>query len=86
MSYSVKLEKQAREKQKAREIVQEIVKFGVSEQQKYDIIYGICLSLENNAALKEITSALKNYREVINKEEEADNNISDINKPKIILE
>ena len=86
MSYSVKLEKQAREKQKAREIVQEIINFGVTEQQKYDIIHGICLNLENNDALKEIVAALKNYREVINKEEQADNNITDINKPKIILE
>jgi len=86
MSYSVKLEKQAREKQKSRDIVQEIIRFGVTEEQKYDIIYGICLNLENNNALKEITSALKNYREVINKEEETDNNSTDINKPKIILE
>ena len=60
MSYSVKLEKLAREKQKSREIVLEILKFGVSEQQKYDIINGICLSLENNEALKEIANALKN--------------------------
>ncbi len=86
MSYSVKLEKLAREKQKAREIVSEILNFGVSEQQKYDIIYGLCLSLENNEALKSITETLKKYREVINKEENTDNNISDNDKPKIILE
>ena len=86
MSYSVKLEKLAREKQKAREIVLEVLKFGVSEQQKYDIIHGICLSLENNDALKEIAETLKKYREVINKEEETDNNITDKDKPKIILE
>lgn len=86
MSYSVKLEKQAREKQKSREIVQEIINFGVTEQQKYDIIHGICLNLENNSALKEIIAALKKYREVINKEEQTDNNITDISKPKIILE
>ena len=86
MSYSVKLEKLAREKQKSREIVQEIINFGVTEQQKYDIIHGICLSLENNEALKEIVTLLKNYREVINKEEQTDNNITDIDKPKIILE
>lgn len=85
MSYSVKLEKLAREKQKAREIVLEILNFGVSEQQKYDIIHGICLSLESNDALKEIADVLKKYREVINKDEETDNNVSD-NKPKIILE
>ena len=85
MSYSVKLEKLAREKQKSREIVCEILNFGVSEQQKYDVIHGICLSLENNEAMKDICEVLKKYREVINKDEETDNNVSD-NKPKIILE
>tara|TARA_B100001093_G_scaffold485513_1_gene519948 strand:+ start:22838 stop:23095 length:258 start_codon:yes stop_codon:yes gene_type:complete len=85
MSYSVKLEKLAREKQKSREIVQEIINFGVTEQQKYDIIHGICLSLENNEALKNIVETLKKYRETINKDEQADNNVKD-NKPKIILE
>ena len=86
MAYSVKLEKLAREKQQARDIVVEVLKFGVTEQQKYDIINGICLSLENNSALKDISETLKKYREVINKEENSDNNISDNDKPKIILE
>lgn len=85
MSYSVKLEKLARDKQRAREIVQEIVKFGVTEQQKYDIIFSLSLGLENNDAMKDITEVLKKYREVINKEEETDNNVED-NKPKIILD
>ena len=85
MSYSVKLEKLAREKQKSREIVKEILNFGVTEQQKLDIINGLTISLENNKALKEISSALKKYREVINKEEEKDNN-NNTNNNKIILE
>jgi len=84
MSYSVKLEKLAREKQKAREIVKEILNFGVSEQQKLDIISGLVVSLENNQALKDISEVLKNYREIINKEEEADNNTN--KQGKIILE
>ena len=86
MSYSVKLEKLAREKQEARNIVAEILNFGVTEQQKFDIIHGICLSLESNEALKEITNILKKYREVINKEEKEVNNITDNDKSKIILE
>ncbi len=86
MSYSVKLEVLARKKQQSRDIVKEILNFGVDETQKLDIIHGISSSLENNEALKEITSILKKYREVINKEEEADNNISDSDKPKIITE
>jgi archaellum biogenesis ATPase FlaH len=83
MSYSVKLEKLAKEKQKAREVVKEILDFGVTEQQKLDIINGIAISLENNDALKDISNILKKYREVINKEEEKDNNK---NNNKIILE
>jgi hypothetical protein len=86
MSYSVKLEKLAKEKQKAREIVSEIVKFGVTEQQKLDIIFNLSMTLENNKLMKDISKILKNYRETINKDEESDNNISDSNKPKIILE
>lgn len=86
MSYSVKLEKLARDKQRARDIVQEIVKFGVTEQQKYDIIFLLSLGLENNDAMKEVTEVLKKYREIINKEEDSDNNITDNDKPKIILE
>jgi len=86
MSYSVKLEKLARQKQQSREIVSEVLKFGVSEQQKLDIIHGICLSLANNDALKEINNVLKKYREVINKEEDSDNNLKEDDKPKIILD
>lgn len=84
MSYSVKLEKLARDKQKSREIVKEVLNFGVTEQQKLDIINGICLSLEDNTALKELSEVLKKYREVINKDEDTDNNKKDKNK--IILE
>ena len=86
MSYSVKLEVLARKKQQSRDIVKEILNFGVDETQKLDIIHGISSSLENNEALKEITAILKKYREVINKEEEADNNISGSDKPKSITE
>lgn len=85
MSYSVKLEKIARHKQKSREIVREILNFGVDENQKLDIMNGIILSLENNSALKELSTVLKKYRETINKEEESDNNSVDTTK-KIILE
>lgn len=84
MSYSVKLEKLAKDKQKSRDIVKEILNFGVTEQQKLDIINGIVVSLENNDALKELSLVLKKYRELINKEEEEDNNSNNNNK--IILE
>ena len=86
MSYSVKLEKLAKEKHQSREIVKEIISFGVTEQQKYDVIFLLSMNLENNAAMKEIAEVLKKYREVINKEEDSDNNITDNDKPKIILD
>lgn len=85
MSYSVKLEKLAKQKQQSREIVKEVLNFGVSEQQKLDIIHGIAISLENVDALKEITKVLKNYRETINNDEETVNNDNG-EKPKLILE
>lgn len=86
MSYSVKLEKLAKEKQRSRDIVKEIINFGVTEQQKLDIIFLLSINLENNEAMQELTTAIKKYREVINKEEETDNNVSDSDKPKIILD
>ena len=86
MSYSVKLEKLAREKQRSREIVSEIINFGVTDQQKLDIIFNLSLTLENNKAIKDINEILKKYRDTINKEEDTDNNVSDGNKPRIILE
>ena len=86
MSYSVKLEKLAREKQKSRDIVSEIINFGVTDQQKLDIIFNLSLTLENNKAIKDINEILKKYRKTINKEEDTDNNVTDDNKPKIILE
>ena len=86
MSYSIKLEKLAREKQRSREIVSEIINFGVTDQQKLDIIFNLSLTLENNKAIKDINEILKKYRETINKEEDTDNNVTDNNKPKIILE
>ena len=86
MSYSIKLEKLAREKQKSRDIVSEIINFGVTDQQKLDIIFNLSLTLENNKAIKDINEILKKYRATINKEEDTDNNVTDDNKPKIILE
>jgi RAB protein geranylgeranyltransferase component A len=86
MSYSVKLEKLAREKQKSRDIVKEVLKFGVTEDQKFDIIHGILLSLENNEAIKEINLVLKKYRETINKDEDKDNNLKGNNPKRIILD
>lgn len=85
MSYSVKLEKLAKQKEESRQIVKRILEFGVSEDQKYDIIFEICLTLENNKAMKEINEILKKFREKINKDEETDNNDNKVEKPKLII-
>ena len=79
-------EKDVARLKESRDIVKEILNFGVVEQQKLDIIHGLALTLENNSSLKDIVEVLKKYRKVINKETETDNNISDNDKPKIILE
>jgi len=86
LSYSVKLEKLAKERQESRNIVKQILDYGVTEQQKLDIIFEIALNLENNKALKSITSTVKTFREKINNEEDEDNiNSDEANKPKLIL-
>jgi len=46
---------------KCREIVNEILKFGVSEMQKLKIIKLLSLELENRNAMLEISSVAKEY-------------------------
>ena len=70
---TIELEKAAKRKQESRQIVKEIIDFGVKEQQKYDIIFNLALTLENNNALKEITSVIKKYMTTINTETEEGN-------------
>ena len=60
----------ANSRAKSREIVKEILDFGVTESQKLDIIHMLSLELENVQCMKEIASILKNHIESINKEEE----------------
>jgi len=62
----VKMSKLLKEKKEARNIVKEILNFGVSETQKYEILFNLCLTLENNLAMKNISKVLKNYIDSIN--------------------
>lgn len=71
------------DRKRAREIVQEILRFGVNQQEIMHIIYLLSLNLENPEQMKEITSVIKKYTENINAEEK-EGNIN--NKPKIILQ
>ena len=79
----VQLIQEAKRKQESRDIVREILSFGVTEDQKIDIMFNIALSLEQNSIMKEITSVLKNYQKTINNDSEDD--IVDNKKEKVIL-
>tara|TARA_Y100000593_G_scaffold94436_1_gene193528 strand:- start:3421 stop:3696 length:276 start_codon:yes stop_codon:yes gene_type:complete len=61
-------------KKESREIVSRILEFGVTEEQKIDIMSGIAMSIESNETMKEIVNFLKKYTTNFNLEE---------NKPKI---
>ena len=64
-------EKNVQSIQESRDIVKEVLRFGVSESQKIDIIYFLSLELENRSALEEITKILKKYRSGIKPDEES---------------
>tara|TARA_R110001583_G_scaffold88575_10_gene229528 strand:+ start:1489 stop:1731 length:243 start_codon:yes stop_codon:yes gene_type:complete len=68
---NIRLEKEAERKQESRKIVKEIIDFGVTESQKFDIMFNISLTLENNEALKELVSILKKYKIDINNDEKS---------------
>lgn len=87
MSTSVKLSKLAREKEEARNIVNEVIKFGVSDSQLYDIMLGLAMNIEDNNAMKDIAHVLKKYITKINNEENTDNNNTNqvTEKSKIII-
>lgn len=82
MSYSVELEKIAKDRKEARAITKEILDFGVNEDQKLEIIYELSLNLNNNDLLKSLVATIKNFRKTINNEEKESN----ISKPKIIID
>ena len=82
---NIKLEILARRKKESRDIVKKIIEFGVTEEQKYDIMFNLALTLENNLALKNITKTLKNFIDSINNDEEI-NKIELSSKNKIIIE
>jgi uncharacterized 2Fe-2S/4Fe-4S cluster protein (DUF4445 family) len=64
----IKIEIEKREE--ARKIIKEIENFGVTENQKFDILFGIASSLENVKALQEITKIIKKFKFNINIDQE----------------
>tara|TARA_A100001011_G_C14238971_1_gene812348 strand:- start:1272 stop:1517 length:246 start_codon:yes stop_codon:yes gene_type:complete len=71
----------AKRKKESREISKQIIDFGVTEDQKIDIMFNIAMTLENHESMRELTSILKKFINSINKEE--DDNIIE-NKSKIL--
>jgi len=70
----IKSIKLAKRKQESRDIAKKIIDFGVTEDQKVDIMFNLAMTLENNTTMKEITSVLKKFIEKFNNDEEEDNN------------
>ena len=63
------IDKIANQKKESRDIVNKIIDFGVTEDQKLDIIYFIALNLESNAQMKDICNVLKKHRKEIQEAE-----------------
>ena len=55
------LEQTAKESQQCREIVAEILNFGVTQQQILRVAYLLSLELENRDAMMEISTCIKEY-------------------------
>ncbi len=66
---SIKLDRISKRKIESRQIAKEILNFGVSEDQKIDIMYFIAMSFQDNEKMKKITSFLSSYQTKINNEE-----------------
>lgn len=74
------LKKIANQKKISREIVHEITNYGVSEDQKIDIIYFLAMTLNDNEQMKEICNLVKKYKSDVSSETGSKND------KKIILE
>ena len=66
-----KKKKDVRRITESRDIVKEIINFGVTEDNKLDILYFLAIELENRSAIEEITTILKKYRLGIKPDEES---------------
>ena len=66
MDKKVKL---ANQKKESRDIVKTIIDFGVTEEQKLDIIYFLSLTLESNDKMKKICNLEDRFREQICQDE-----------------
>ena len=60
-------EEQIVDRAKAREIVQTVMDYGVNQKQIYQMIFLLCLELENQDHVKELTSLVKSLQTTKNK-------------------
>lgn len=73
-------------KKESREIAKKILDFGVTDQQKIDIMINLALSLEDHEKVREIVNFLKKFSIVFNLEEkDAKIDNEGNSKPKKIL-
>ena len=70
---SIKLDRISKKKLESRQIAKEILDFGISEDQKIDIICYIALSIQDNKTMKEIIQFLEKYKTKINFDENQNN-------------
>lgn len=84
MEENSQLNKIALEKEISRKIVKEIENFGVSDEQKIDIMYFLALTLSSADEMKIICEFLKSYKKNININQ--DENILETSNKNIILE
>ena len=79
----VKLEKAVKLRSTSRDIVKEIINFGVDESQKLDIIYFLSLELNDHSLTQQLAELLKKYRTKFN---ESEQEINITNKNKLIID
>ena len=74
------------EKKEARKIAKTILEFGVTEDQKIEIMINLALTLEDNNKMKSIFDFLKKFTTNFNLEENSNKISSDNQKNKILLD
>ena len=70
---SNKVKKEIEDRKIAREITKTVVDYGVSDNQKLEIMYLLSLELESNDNMKEISKFLKKFTVKFNTEEQESN-------------
>jgi len=87
MEKQVNKAKLINQRNEARKICKTILEFGVSDEQKIEVMFNLALSLESSENMKEIASFLKKFNTNFNTEENSNTiDIDNNNKNKILLE